>query len=191
MEKRRNKITYAKSGKGNITTRISIPASWLEKAGIENEATLTLLNNKIIMSKGDLKMTLEQVKIEIKIEIDEEMKRVGFICDSDDQDRFIDEMVDKYINLLDIKYTADDVECSREDADTAIFEGEEYKCWQGVIDPFQYDLIEEMRQYCNFKYNSIGENDNGNLTLFYTIKKYNTLKEFAEENGIVGICGVE
>lgn len=108
-------------------------------------------------------MTIAKIKREIEKEINKEMEMMGFINDSDNCDRFIDQTVYKYIELLDTEYTDDERD----------------------------SLVEEMRQYSNFKYNSIGEvAKNGNLTLFYTIKKYETLQEFAEENGIVGICGI-
>lgn len=32
-----NKVTYSKSGKGNTTAKLSVPAKWLEEIGVYNE----------------------------------------------------------------------------------------------------------------------------------------------------------
>lgn len=111
-------------------------------------------------------MTLIDIERKLEKEIDKEMELTGFICNSDNTDRIIDEMVCKYVGLL------DDIEDEK--------------------DNLTDELIEKMQQYCDSKYYSIGEvAKNGDVVLFYTNKKYKNLQEFAEENGIVGICGVE
>lgn len=54
MEKRKTRIQYAKSGKGSVTTRITLPVIWvreLELTPDDREVMLTLEDNKITIRK--------------------------------------------------------------------------------------------------------------------------------------------
>lgn len=52
---KKNKVMFQVSGKGNITTRVSIPLQWLEDLGIsesDRDVKLTKKKNKIILEKA-------------------------------------------------------------------------------------------------------------------------------------------
>ena len=56
MKKKINNVSFAKSGKGNITPKISIPYTWIKEMGINEEDREILLifdeeKKKIIIEK--------------------------------------------------------------------------------------------------------------------------------------------
>ncbi len=58
MEERKLKISFNKSGgtagKGGVTTRVTLPKTWIDKMGItqeEREVTVTFDEEKIIIKK--------------------------------------------------------------------------------------------------------------------------------------------
>ena len=58
MEIRNLKIAFNKSGAGNITPRISLPAVWIKEMGIvleDREVEVIFENNEIVIKKRKLK----------------------------------------------------------------------------------------------------------------------------------------
>ena len=54
MEERKVKIIFNKSGAGNITPRVTLPATWIKQLGLNQdnrEVKITFDNEKIIISK--------------------------------------------------------------------------------------------------------------------------------------------
>ena len=55
MEERKAKISYNKSGRGSLTTRVTLPITWLRQLGVseeDREVKLTLKENKITIEKS-------------------------------------------------------------------------------------------------------------------------------------------
>ena len=55
MEERKAKIMFTKSGRGSLTTRITLPITWvreLEATPEDREVKLILKDNKIIIEKS-------------------------------------------------------------------------------------------------------------------------------------------
>ena len=56
MEERKAKIMFSKSGRGSLTTRITLPIVWVRHLGAsqeDREVTIALEDNKIIIKKED------------------------------------------------------------------------------------------------------------------------------------------
>jgi hypothetical protein len=54
MEERKAKIQYAKSGRGSLTTRMTLPITWVRTIGVsedDREVKISLKDNKIIIEK--------------------------------------------------------------------------------------------------------------------------------------------
>lgn len=54
MEERKARIIFNKTGAGNITPRITLPAVWVKQLGLDidnREVKITFDNEKIIISK--------------------------------------------------------------------------------------------------------------------------------------------
>lgn len=55
MEERKAKILFNKTGNNSVTTRITLPVTWVRELGAtqeDREVTLTLKNNKITIEKS-------------------------------------------------------------------------------------------------------------------------------------------
>lgn len=56
MEERKAKISFNKSGRGSITTRLALPITWLRQLGVsqeDREVTICHEDNKITITKKD------------------------------------------------------------------------------------------------------------------------------------------
>lgn len=56
MEERKAKILFGKTGKGYLTTRITLPVTWVRELGStpeDREVTIKLQGNEIIIKKED------------------------------------------------------------------------------------------------------------------------------------------
>ena len=54
MEERKAKIIFNKTGAGNITPRVTLPAIWVKQLGLDidnREVNIKLIDNKIIIEK--------------------------------------------------------------------------------------------------------------------------------------------
>lgn len=55
IEERKARIIFNKSGAGNITPRITLPATWIKQLGLDiehREVTIQLIDNKIVIEKA-------------------------------------------------------------------------------------------------------------------------------------------
>ena len=60
MKKRKLNILFTKGGSGSRTTRLTLPVTFIDKLNItedDREVNVTLINNKIIISKEEYKLT--------------------------------------------------------------------------------------------------------------------------------------
>ena len=56
MEERKAKVLFAKSGRGSVTTRITLPITWVRELGAtpeDREVTICLKDNEITIKKED------------------------------------------------------------------------------------------------------------------------------------------
>lgn len=56
MEKRELRVSFNKSGAGNLTPRLSLPAIWIKEMGVDlndREVEVVFENNEIIIRKKD------------------------------------------------------------------------------------------------------------------------------------------
>lgn len=96
MKKRRAKMVVNKAGSGSSTFRVTLPASWIRQMGLgeDNRHLKLFFDGKQIIIKNneeEIKM-LEKLLSLAKVEIEKEMDRVGYIDDSDNMDRFLDNL---------------------------------------------------------------------------------------------------
>lgn len=98
------------------------------------------------------KIDILNIKKELVNNIDKEMNRLGFICDSDCCDRFID---NELKNLIE-EYSLD------------------YDEYEDNINDYFDDISAYIRGYITAKYNAVIEQDKyGNLTEYFYDTKYN------------------
>lgn len=146
MEKRKTKIMFARTGQGRVTTRMTLPVTWVDKIGAveENrEVFIYQVAGEIIITKEEWKMeenkALEIVLKEVKREI-----KGGFICDSDNTDRFVDRTVKEVIRML-----------STEDNE------------EDNIDDYFDELEAKAKEFLNNSYKTVYEVKNGDYTGYY------------------------
>ena len=108
-------------------------------------------------------------KAEVKVQ--EEIKRVGFIDDSDDTDRFLDNLAQELAKEEILK--------DNEDIDF-------YYEKEGEIEELQEELLEEIKDKIMSKYNSFSTCENGHYAgCYYEIdKEFNNWDEFNNHFGI-------
>lgn len=69
MKKRKLNISFTKGGSGSRTTRLTLPVSFIDELKVtedDREVNVTLVNNKIIITKEDYKMTKDDLYSEYK-----------------------------------------------------------------------------------------------------------------------------
>lgn len=104
MEIRKRKVMINKAGgtagENSVNYRVSLPAPWIQRMKIDidnRDLKLEFDGDRIIITNN-----VEEVKLLNKIldaakdEISIEMNRVGFIDESDNSERFIDELAYKF-----------------------------------------------------------------------------------------------
>lgn len=67
MKKRKLNILFTKGGSGSRTTRLTLPVKFIDELNItenDREVNVILVNNKIIISKEEYKMTREDLYAE-------------------------------------------------------------------------------------------------------------------------------
>lgn len=94
-------LSANKGGSGGVTYRVALPVHWIRKMGLGEDAknlklefdgeTITIKNNE-----EEVKM-LERLLDLAKIEIEKEMDILGYIDDSDNNDRFLDELAKRLV----------------------------------------------------------------------------------------------
>lgn len=166
MEKRKTNIMFAKNGQGSRTTRITLPVGWVDKLGAteENrEVFIYEISGDIIITKEELKME-ENKALEIIIKGIEREIKGGFICDSDNTDRFLDRTVKEVIRML-----------STEDEE------------EDNVDEYFYSLEEKAKEFLSNSYKSVYEAKNGDYVGYYFDNCFNfkTVEEL-ENHFLIG-----
>lgn len=164
MKKRNANVMFAKNGQGSRTTRITLPVTWVDAIEVtenDREVNIYQIGNKIIITKEEWKMdkALEIILGEVKREI-----KGGFICDSDNIDRFVDKTVKEVIRMLS---TEEDEEDNIED---------------------YFDELEaKVKEFLNNSYKSVYEVKNGDYVGYYFDNCFNfkTVKEL-EDHFLIG-----
>lgn len=147
MEKRNANVMFAKNGQGSRTTRITLPVNWVDAIEVTEE------NRKVFIYQvaGEIIITKEEWQMEEKKALEiilEEVKREikeGFICDSDNTDRFIDETIKNTIKILS---SEDNVE-------------------ENIEDYFE-ELLDKTQKFLNDTYKSVSKiSTTGDATIYY------------------------
>lgn len=166
MEKRNANVMFAKNGQGSRTTRITLPVNWVDVIGVTEEnrkVNIYQIGNEIIITNEEWQME-EKKALEIIVkEIENEIKE-GFICDSDNIDRFVDITVKEVIRMLS---TEEDEEDNIED---------------------YFDELEaKAKEFLNNSYKSVYEVKNGNYVGYYFDNCFNfkTVEEL-ENHFLIG-----
>ncbi|SNR95140.1 hypothetical protein SAMN05446037_100249 [Anaerovirgula multivorans] len=112
MEKRKGKLIVNKSGGtasvAGVTFRVTLPSSWIRKIGLSEDArNIKLMFDgqkiKIINNEEETKM-LNNILEDAKIKIQEKMNKVGFVDDTDNAERFIDDLAREYEEEHDLDF---------------------------------------------------------------------------------------
>lgn len=153
MEKRKQNIIFNKSGAGNISYKISLPTTWINDLEVkedDREVNIYKLSNKIIITKGEIEIDEKIVLNEVLEECKKELETTGFICDSDNVERFIDNEVRKSIIALSNEYTQDD-----------------------NLEDYFDDICEQVNDYLKNNYKEVGYyKDNADYVGYFYGNKY-------------------
>lgn len=175
MEVRKAKMIVNTSGAGSSTFRATLPSTWVRKMGLdEKKRNLKLYfdGERIIIKNNEEEIRmLEKLLGLAKVEIEKEMNRLGYIDDSDNTDRFLDNL-------------------ARELAKEEILKGNEdidfYYEKEFEIEELQEELLKEIKDKIMSKYNSFSTCENGHYeACYYEIdKEFNDWDEFNNHFGI-------
>lgn len=172
MEKRKARMIVNRSGSGNSTFRATLPNSWIRQMGLsEDNRNLKLeFDGKVITIKNneeEIKM-LERLLGLARVKIEKEIDRLGYIDDSDNNERYLDNL-------------------AKELAEKELLQGSEdldlYYEKEQDIEELSETLLEEIKDKIMKNYNHKGStNDRGNYSGCYYkdkegFKKWN---EFGE-----------
>ncbi|WP_042680134.1 hypothetical protein [Anaerosalibacter massiliensis] len=157
IEPKKAKLLANKGGSGGYTYRATLPVDWIRKMGLSEESRdiklefdgkqITIKNNEEEIKM--LKSLLERAKVEIKKEMDE----LGYIDDSDNYDRFLDELARKLVEK-ELVPNENDIDLYNEK--------------EGEIEELSKELLEQITEYMQDTYASEGEVDErGNYTGCY------------------------
>lgn len=151
MESRKNKLLANKGGSGGYTYRATLPVGWIRKMGLSEESRnikLTFDGEKIIIKNNEeeVKM-LENLLERARLEIEKEINEMGFVDDSDNSDRFLDDLAR---GLVEKELVPD------EDNIDLYYEKE------GEIEGLSEELLEGIIDYMEDKYSVKGKTDKSN-----------------------------
>ncbi|MGF7059301.1 hypothetical protein [Brassicibacter mesophilus] len=145
MEKRKARMIVNKAGAGNSTFRATLPALWIREMGLsEDDRDLKLFfDGKVITIKNNEEeiIMLEKLLEIAKIEIENEMNRLGFIDDSDNCDRFLDELAKELVEK-ELLQGKDDIDLLYEKEDE--------------IEELSGELLELIKEHVSGNYSSEG-----------------------------------
>lgn len=100
MEARKARMIVNTGGNGGSTFRATLPTNWVRKMGLSEDIRdlkLEFDGEKIVITNNAEEMkTLNDILEQTKKEISAEMDRAGYIDESDDNERFIDELTKKH-----------------------------------------------------------------------------------------------
>lgn len=173
VEIRKAKMIVNKSGAGNSTFRATLPASWIRRMGLgEDLRNLKLgFNGKEITIKNneeEIEMLNKLLEV-AKVEVEKEMKEVGFVYDGDNAERFLDKLAEKLVS--------DEVLKGNDDIDF-------YYEKEGEIEELSEELLANIKEYVKDNYNHVGEvDDRGDYAGYYhdTEKLYESVKELESD----------
>lgn len=146
-----------KTGSGGTTFRATLPTSWIRQMGLsEDYRDLKLVFNgkeiTIKNNKEEVEM-LEKLLGVAKVEIEKEIREMSYIDDSDNCDRFLDNLVRELVEKEILK-GSDDIDLYYEK--------------EGEIEELADTLLGEVQDYMKKTYESDGEVDKaGNYTGCY------------------------
>ncbi len=154
---------------GSSTFRATLPASWVRKMGLSEDArnlklefdgkTITIKNNE-----EEVKM-LEKLLKKAMVEVDKEISEMGYIDDSDNYERFLDGLANKLV-VKEFVPDEDDIDLYYEK--------------EGEIEQLAEELLEDITDYMKKTYNSEGDtNKSGKYTGCY-YKNKEGLKNWRE-----------
>lgn len=169
IERRKAKMVVTKGGSGSSTFRATLPASWVRKMGLgEDTKNLKLeFDGEVIIIKNnekEIKM-LEKLLELANVEIEKEMGILGYIDDSDNNERFLDELAKKLVEE-EILQGSDDIELYYEK--------------ESKIQELTEELIRIIAEHMNKTYKRKGDcDDRGNYSGCY-YKDKEGLKKWSE-----------
>lgn len=146
MEIRKAKLlaNTRKSGSGGTTFRATLPSTWIRKMGLSEknrDLKLEFDGKQIIIKNNEEEVKMMNNLLEkAKMEIEKEMEEMGYIDDSDNADRFLDELARKLVEK-EILQGDDDIDLYYEK--------------EGEIEELAEDLLEELNVYTSDKYNLV------------------------------------
>lgn len=117
MDYRKARLIVNKSGgtasKGGVTFRVTLPSNWVRKLKLDEDnrnVKLYFDGKKIIIENNEeeIKM-LNKILEDAKVKIEKEMAEMGYIDDTDETDRFIDNLARDYEEEYEEKLDFDDI----------------------------------------------------------------------------------
>lgn len=108
MEIQKAKLVVNKAGSGSTTFRATLLTRWIRQMGLgENARNIKLefdgKSIRIINNEEEMQM-LNNILEDAKIKIEGKMNRVGFIDDTDNAERFIDDLAREYEEEYDLDF---------------------------------------------------------------------------------------
>jgi len=169
MKKRRAKMVVNKAGSGSSTFRVTLPASWIRQMGLgeDNRHLKLFFDGKQIIIKNneeEIKMLGKLLSL-AKVEIEKEMDRVGYIDDSDNNERFLDSLAKELVKK-EILQGNDNIDLYYEK--------------ESEIEELSEELLDLIKEFVVNNYDSEGNTDDrGNYSgCYYKDKK--GLKKWSE-----------
>lgn len=160
-----------KGGNGGSTFRATLPTSWIREMGLDEDnrnLKLEFDGEKITVTNNEeeIKMLNNLLGL-VKAEVEKEMDRVGFVDDSDNYERFLDNLA-KELAEKELLQDSDDIDLYYEK--------------EGDVEELAEELLEEIEVYMKNTYKEKGScNDRGNyLGCYYKNKE--GLKNWVEAN---------
>lgn len=169
METRKAKMIVNKSGSGNSTFRATLPTNWIRKMGLNEEnrnlklefdgKSITIVNNEEEI------MMLEKLLKLAEIEINKEIDSLGYIDDSDNNDRYLDKLA-KELAEKELLQGSDDIGLYYEK--------------EGDIEELSETLLEEIKDKIMINYQKEGTTNARGDYLGCYYKEKNGLEKWSE-----------
>lgn len=161
MEERKARLGVRKAGgtatKGSVSFSATLPNNWIRDMGLgvdNRNLKLIFEDNKIVIVNNEeevkmLNLILEYTEHDIK----EEMNSKGYIDDSDNQDRFLDNSVEENTKIA-VLGDNDDIGLYYEN--------------EGLIEELKEEALKNIQKYMSKNYKEKGSvNDRGDYTGCY------------------------
>lgn len=173
MEERKARLGVRKAGgtatKGSVSFSATLPNNWIRDMGLgvdNRNLKLIFEDNKIVIVNNEEEVRmLNKIEELVKVEIEKEMNKKGYIDDSDNQDRFLDDTISVTTEKVVLKDN-NDIE--------AYYENED------LIEGLKEETLENIQKYMKKNYKEEGSvNDRGDYTGCY-YKNKEGLKKWEE-----------